>query len=297
MPEMTKQEFATRLLFWLTPWPLSKALPKALRIYYYGPAAAPPADWYDYWGEPYPAPIDPSDPPDPGDLPDIPPGPINPFDPYTPGPGGTYPPQPGVQIGTLTEVEIECERILYRNTRLRAQGTDGHSWLQARNDPASVDSMSLADYHDEMVGHDYTAFYDRWHLNRTFFIFAVPALPAGKTFYSAKLLVKGKRYNALNVSVERSLQASFELPPFWANVTDISFSHIDWVIDADNTFVFNSAGNSYIQSVLGSWAKLVVRDYTYDYRGVSPSQGKKMSGAWSTRWGLPDSPRLVIYYY
>ncbi|GAH59379.1 unnamed protein product, partial [marine sediment metagenome] len=111
MPEMTKQEFATRLLFWLTPWPISKALPKALRIYYFGPAGVPPADWYDYWGEPFPGPIDPSDPPDPGDLPDIPPGPINPSDPYTPGWGDTYPPHPGVQIGTLTEVTIICEAI------------------------------------------------------------------------------------------------------------------------------------------------------------------------------------------
>lgn len=39
---MTKKEFAARLLFWLLPWPLSKVLPRSLRIYYFGPLGEPP---------------------------------------------------------------------------------------------------------------------------------------------------------------------------------------------------------------------------------------------------------------
>lgn len=92
MAKMNKQEFAIRLLFWLTPWPLSKALPRALRIYYFGPGAAPP---------PYLFPLGFFDP---GFIPgpdfvwppgweywqDI--GPFNPFDPYVPGPGDTIKP-------------------------------------------------------------------------------------------------------------------------------------------------------------------------------------------------------------
>ena len=49
---MTKREFATRLLFWLLPWPISKILPRSLRIYYFGPSGGPPPGWYDYWGIP-----------------------------------------------------------------------------------------------------------------------------------------------------------------------------------------------------------------------------------------------------
>ena len=49
---MKKREFAVRLLFWLLPWPISKALPRALRIYYFGPGAGPPPGFYDYWGVP-----------------------------------------------------------------------------------------------------------------------------------------------------------------------------------------------------------------------------------------------------
>ncbi|GAG66090.1 unnamed protein product, partial [marine sediment metagenome] len=215
MPEMTKQEFATRLLFWLTPWPISKALPNALSIYYFGPAGVPPSEWYDYWGEPYPGPIDPSDPPDPGDLPDIPPGPINPFDPYTPGPGGSKPSHPNYSKGPLTEVTVDCEAISLRNTRLRARGADGDTWSQARTDPYEVDSMSYQYYHEEMVGHDYNDYYDYWHINRTFLLFALHSLPAGKTVDSVKLLLHGKRYNHLKVSVQESLQADADTAPEW----------------------------------------------------------------------------------
>jgi len=102
---MTKSEFATRLLFWLLPWPISKALPKALRIQYFGPSAVPldpwpdlpppPPDWIPTPGEPLPPnwpPIIPGPPdwnPDPGS-------------PYIPGPG--HPdgaPQPGQDICTI----------------------------------------------------------------------------------------------------------------------------------------------------------------------------------------------------
>ena len=87
-----KQKFAVKLLFWLLPWPISKALPRSLRIYYFGPTGAPPGGWYNFWGEPGELPQDPYNPPDPEDLPDVPDGPVNPGDPYTPGPG------PGVPV-------------------------------------------------------------------------------------------------------------------------------------------------------------------------------------------------------
>jgi len=49
---MTKKDFAVKLLFWLFPWPISRALPLSLRIYYFGPAGGPPPGFYDYWGIP-----------------------------------------------------------------------------------------------------------------------------------------------------------------------------------------------------------------------------------------------------
>jgi len=116
MMAMTKKDFATRLLFWLLPWPLSKALPRSLRIYYFGPTAGPPPGFYDYWGVPgffWPDPDtppdpdlfpdlpddifnpgDPLNPPPPDEFPDLPDGPTNPSDPYTPGgPDGYGPPR------------------------------------------------------------------------------------------------------------------------------------------------------------------------------------------------------------
>jgi len=115
---LKKREFATRLLFWLLPWPISRALPRSLRIYYFGPSGGPPPGFYDYWGVsgfywPDPEvpidpdlfpdlpddifnPVDPVDPTPPDDWPDLPDWPSNPSDPYTPGPGPIYTyPQPG----------------------------------------------------------------------------------------------------------------------------------------------------------------------------------------------------------
>ncbi|MBA7494452.1 hypothetical protein ES702_05028 [subsurface metagenome] len=99
MPEMTKKEFAARLLFWLLPWPISRALPRALRIYYFGPGGAPPPGFYDYYGRPGDFWWDPYNPPPPDEIPDLPDGPINPSDPYTPGPGGSDPSHPAYPEG------------------------------------------------------------------------------------------------------------------------------------------------------------------------------------------------------
>lgn len=107
MPKMTKQEFALRLLIWLLPWPLSKALPRSLLIYYFGPQGYPDFfDLFPYWLDPdfEPPPyfawpkygdpflelyrdkkFDPFNPPDPPQLPDLNSGPVNFFDLYALG--------------------------------------------------------------------------------------------------------------------------------------------------------------------------------------------------------------------
>jgi len=99
MPKMSKKEFAARLLFWLFPWPISRALPMALRIYYFGPAGGPPPGFYDYWGTPGEYWPDMYTPPSPDGFPDPPDGPTNPSDPYTPGPGGSDPSHPANPAG------------------------------------------------------------------------------------------------------------------------------------------------------------------------------------------------------
>ena len=91
---MKKREFAAKLLFWLLPWPISKALPRSLRIYYFGPAGGPPPGFYDYWGTPGEFWPDMYTPPDPENFPEPPAGPSNPSDPYTPGPGPVNPHPP-----------------------------------------------------------------------------------------------------------------------------------------------------------------------------------------------------------
>jgi len=122
---LTKTEFATRLLFWLLPWPISKALPPSLRIYYWGPTGIPPVGFYDYWGQPFPEAIDPFNPPPPDQWPALPDGPLNPSDPYTPGPGPVNP-HPSIPSGGWTS----C----FDNTYWEPRGADpGISWWPAGN--------------------------------------------------------------------------------------------------------------------------------------------------------------------
>jgi len=79
---------------WLLPWPISRALPRSFRIYYFGPAGGPPPGFYDYWGTPGEYWPDMYSPPDPETFPDVPGGPSNPSDPYQPGPGPNNPSRP-----------------------------------------------------------------------------------------------------------------------------------------------------------------------------------------------------------
>jgi len=99
---ITKREFAAKLLFWLLPWPISRALPRAVRIYYFGPAGGPPPGFYDYWGRPGEYWPDMYTPPAPDSFPDLPAGPTNPSDPYTPGPGPVIP-HPPMHSGTWAD--------------------------------------------------------------------------------------------------------------------------------------------------------------------------------------------------
>lgn len=137
---MTKKEFAARLLFWVLPWPISRALPRSLRIYYFGPAGSPPSGWYNYWGEPYPDPIDPDNPPPPGKWPEAPDGPKNPSDPYTPGPGPVGP-KPGIEepIGWYDYTsdaywdDVECEQVEYVAGHWEIQEIEIESYFYRRH--------------------------------------------------------------------------------------------------------------------------------------------------------------------
>ena len=132
---MTKREFAARLLFWLLPWPISRALPRALRIYYFGSGAGPPPGFYDYWGTPGEYWPDMYTPPPPDQFPDIPEGPVNPGDPYTPGPG---PGVPGDQPDKFTSY--------FDNTHWepKANGADRAVWDAANK---HWDSVNIAGLH------------------------------------------------------------------------------------------------------------------------------------------------------
>jgi len=148
---MTKQEFSAKLLFWLLPWPISKILPRSLRIYYFGPSAGPPSGWYDYWGQPFPNPIDPYNPPPPDQFPDVPNGPDNPGDPLTPGPG------PGVPVDQPDNFTSYFDNTCWEP---KANGADRAVWDAVNKHWDSVNIGGLHQVQLLPIG--------TWYLNRRF---------------------------------------------------------------------------------------------------------------------------------
>ena len=133
----TKREFAAKLLFWLLPWPISKALPRSLMIYYFGPAGGPPPGFYDYWGTPGEFWPDMYTPPDPENFPEPPAGPSNPSDPYTPGPGPVNP-HPSVPSDNPPPGWQQCLDDSFWETKLKATWNVDHWDFIGVNEEVSI---------------------------------------------------------------------------------------------------------------------------------------------------------------
>lgn len=290
MPEMTKREFAAKLLFWLLPWPISRALPRALRIYYFGPGAGPPSGWYNYWGEPFPGPIDPYDPPPPDQLPDVPDGPVNPADPYTPGPGPDGGSKPVVIGDTFTVAAETSDGMIFNGW--------GADWPTVRNAGAGVEVQNAVDNHEAAV--QGSLFGGDYGVGRSFFTFDLSSIPAGVVIHTCSLKLAGFGFAASRVSVQRGLHADVltvnDFPQFYIDLWGISDSWELWdgLDVAINSITLNSVAIGYIQSRLGvGTVKLCCREYDHDFLNSIPD-ARYRNGCYYAEEVTEEKPRLVI---
>jgi hypothetical protein len=290
MPKMTKKEFAARLLFWLLPWPISKALPRSLRIYYFGPTGEPPSGWYDYWGEPFPGPIDPYNPPPPDQFPDIPDAPVNPVDPYTPGPGPDGGSKPIVIGDSFTVTAETSDGMIFNGW--------GADWLTVRNAGLGVEVQDAVDNHEAAV--QGSLFGGDFGVGRSFLSFDLSDIPAGVVIHSCILKLSGFGFNASRVCVQRGTNtyplAFADYPKFYIDLWGISeaWELLDGLDVAINSITLNSVAIGYIQSRLSvGTVQLCLREYDHDFLNVEPD-ARYRNGFYYAENVTQEKPRLVI---
>jgi len=287
---ITKREFAAKLLMWLLPWPISRALPRALRIYYFGPSGGPPPGFYDYWGTPGEYWKDMYSPPSPDKFPDFPDGPINPWDPYTPGLGGDGGSIVTVIGDTFTVTSDTSDGMVFNGWEAL--------WADARVAAAGVEVQNAVDNHEgamqaSLFGGDYG-------VGRSFFCFDLSSIPSGVVIHTCVLKLSGFGFNASRVSVQRGTQEDVltvnDFMEFYIDLWGISEAWELWdgLDVAINSISLNSVAIGYIQSRLGvGTVKICLREYDHDFLNVAPD-ARYRNGCYYAEELTEEKPMLVI---
>lgn len=201
------------------------------------------------------------------------------------GPGPTRPP--------VIPSPSEEDTLLYPNFtdgRIHKIGTswpNAHDSLTGSSKTDSESSSSRSVRARENFG--------QYIIDRSFFDFNLTSISPSKTVYAVSLRIKKTGTYSNNVSIQEGTQnipiSTSDYPSF----TGLSFGHVAWT-DTFNTIVFNSLGIAFIQSKLGSTAKLCARDYDHDYSNISPNVAEISSAGMYYRnaAGFDDDPLLTI---
>lgn len=299
-PAWAKRAFAYRLVHLLTPKPLTKRLPKGLRLaliapgveippgvdlpggIVISPGAEIPAGWTA--GDPLPdgaLPAPAAPPPE---------GPAPPLytDPWSPGPA--HAPTPGLAAPALpVTVEVVGSTAdgnvgALESTWDAAHGASSGAYVATTEQAQSV-AMSIRKYPASTL------------IYRSFFYFDLSALPSGKSVTSAILAIQGTGYAHSSVTVQQGTQGDTLDGDDYNAFTGSYFDKQAWTV-LGNTLTFDAAGLTYISTVLGSTAKLCCREHDYDYLSVTPTDYTiKRNGACYTENATPaNRPKLTIIY-
>lgn len=203
-------------------------------------------------------------------------------------PGGAGPPRPPV-----IPPPSEEETPLYSNTSDGMVATLETSWALAHAQTVGgVHNDTAATYIWAVRARENVGTYG---IDRSFFDFDLSSISAGKTVTAVSLKIKKTGTHTEPVSIQEGIQ---DIPISTADLrkfTGLSFGHQAWT-STYNTIVFNSLGIAFIQSKLGSTAKLCARDYDHDYLDISPNVAE-VSGAGMYYADTPsddDKPLLTV---
>jgi len=129
---------------------------------------------------------------------------------------------------------------------------------------------------------------------RSFFRFDLSALPSRTIKYACLQITCYSRHES-DVAVQEGTQHSPMVLGDYSAFTGTGFAAKDWTLGA-NDMVLDAAGRAYVQSCLGSSAKLCCREYSHDYMDVEPPGVEyHRNGCRYREWGTQsERPQLII---
>lgn len=306
-PAWAKRAFAYRLFCMLSPAQITRRLQKYLADAIFAPGVIPPPGYFPDPGGIFPPGSEvpgipaPGVPVPPGYQPPLPPissipDPVvpivSPVPTWTPGPPRppALDPLPG---GPVELAIVSGSADGYVNNR-------GGTWSDVRttlstpvvSDTDTDSEWSMSAYFDFLL-------YFIW---RSFLYFDLSGVPVGRTITSAVLTALGLGDSSHVISIQEGTQHdALEADDFF-EFTGTYFNQQTWVIGSApdwtlNEITFNAGGLTYLNGVIGSTAKLCVRDYTRDYLNSEPPFGGYKAGlAFSEYATAARRPILTVVY-
>ena len=148
------------------------------------------------------------------------------------------------------------------------------SWNTCKT--ASTGDFSKDDYQSITPGVASRLLSGTYGIYRSFFYFDLSSIPAGSSIQSATLDITSTSYSPTNISLLEGTQADTLSTADYDQFTGDPFDTIQWIDTLPdpvnvNTFTFNDAGITYLESKIGDTTKLCLIEYTHDYLNDPPS--------------------------
>ena len=182
---------------------------------------------------------------------------------------------------------------------IHSNATDGDcgmrgeaSWLLARDPAVSEDCNTGASFYSYAV--NALRIFGTWYCSRSWFDFDLSPISSGLSIVSATLRFKTDCTYSDTACLQEGIQ---EIPMTVNDFQAFTGSILGQKVlhEGVNTIDFNAAGLSYLESVLGSTAKICMREYDFDYLNIAPGiQGGHIGIYYSETPSGDDKPMLTI---
>ena len=182
---------------------------------------------------------------------------------------------PGPPRAPVIPSPSEAIFTILSNTTDGHIGRTGGTWDQCRN---ATDGTGYNDASTDYVWAARAAFVvGIRRVTRSFFDFDLSSISSSLTVTAVTLKIRKTGSRSDVISIQQGTQNISISTADFDQFTGLFFATQSWT-DTFNTFTFNAAGIAYIQSVLGSTAKLCAREYDHDYLDVEPGIGITYAG-------------------
>lgn len=151
------------------------------------------------------------------------------------------------------------------------------TWANVHDATEGSSSLDTGAYMAVMIQASYAS--GEYTIIRSFFYYDLAGFSGTATACSH--YVMGYLRNAQNVIAQQGTQSSTLIVDDFDSFTGTSFgANTTWATDSYNSIVFNATGLSYVNSVVGSTAKICLREQDYDYGNTAPTSTYIGSGGY-----------------